>query len=341
MESKIYSQLLSRLRDGHNAVMLTQFTGTQGKKAQGMTQQLTDGGECSGISLDALKKGLPVTQTRENTTIIAEPFYPEERLIVLGGGHIALPLVDFASRIGFFVAVVDDRPSFANTGRFPSASHVICETFEKAIEQLKITQNDYVVIITRGHRYDQTCLEKLMTGMEPFYTGMIGSHRRVATVKDLLISQGYDRERLGRVHTPIGLPIGAVTPEEIAISIAAEIIACKRMKSSDNQLRSCSDVDFDVIKTLSDISEPASAVTIISSKGPVPRGVGAKMLVYPDGRIAGSIGGGCSEAAVIGNARRIIGTGEYRLQTVDMTGNVAENEGMVCGGIMQVLIEDL
>lgn len=342
MENEIYSQLLYRLRDGHNTVLLTQFTGAQGKKEQGMTKQLVDGGECSGISLDALKKGLPVTQMQENATTIAEPFYPEERLIVLGGGHIALPLVDFASRIGFSVTVVDDRPDFANTARFPMAENVICEFFEKAIEQLKITRNDYVVIITRGHRYDQTCLEKLMAGMEPFYTGMIGSRRRVAAVKDLLISQGYDQERLSRVHTPIGLSIGAVTPEEIAISITAEIIACKRLKSSDNnQLRSCSDVDFDVIKTLSDISELASIVTVISSKGSVPRGVGAKMLVYPDGRIAGSIGGGCSEAAVIGNARRIVGTGEYRLQTVDMTGDVAENEGMVCGGIMQVLIEDL
>lgn len=95
-----------------------------------------------------------------------------------------------------------------------------------------------------------------------------------------------------------------------------------------------------MIKILADISEPVSVVTVISSKGSVPRGAGAKMLVYPDGRLVGSIGGGCSEASVIDNARRIIGSGEYRLQTVDMTGDVAENDGMVCGGIMQVLIED-
>lgn len=343
MGNEIYSQLLCRLRDGRNTVLVTQFSGTQGKKEQGMTKQIIDGEECNGISYDALKNGLPVTQKQQEITVIAEPFYPEERLIVLGGGHIALPLVDFASKIGFSVTVVDDRPYFANTGRFPSADNVICESFENAFGQFKIRQNDYVVIITRGHRYDQTCLEKLMTGAEPFYTGMIGSRRRVAAVKDLLISQGCDKERLGRIHTPIGLHIGAVTPEEIAISIAAEIIACKRLKSSDNnQLRSCSDVDFDIIRTLAgNISEPVSVVTVISSKGPVPRGAGAKMLVYPDGRITGSIGGGCSEAAVIGNARRIIGSGEYRLQTVDMTGDVAENEGMVCGGIMQVLIEDL
>ena len=342
MKTEIYSQLLNWLLDVRNTVLLTQFSGTQGKKKQSMTKQLVDGEECNEISLEALKSGLPVTQKQQEVTLIAEPFYPEERLIVLGGGHIALPVVDFASKIGFSVTIVDDRPDFANFGRFPSAYNVICESFEKAIEQFHITKSDYVVIITRGHRYDQTCVEKLLTGTEPFYTGMIGSRRRVAAVKELMIAQGCDKERLDRIHTPIGLPIGAVTPEEIAIAIVSELIACKRLENVDStKLRSCSDVDFNVIKTLSDMTEPISVVTVISSKGSVPRGAGAKMLVYPDGRIVGSIGGGCSEAAVIGNARRIIGTGEYRLQTVDMTGDAAENEGMVCGGIMQVLIEDL
>lgn len=341
MKNDIYSQLVSRLRDGHSAVLLTRFSGSQGKKEQGMTKQLADTGECGDISLEALQKGQPVIHGQPDAAVVAEPFYPEERLIVLGGGHIALPLVDFASKIGLSVTVVDDRPDFANTGRFPLANHVICDSFERAVERYKITSNDYVVIITRGHRYDQACLEKLMAGAEPFYTGMIGSRRRVAAVKDLLISQGYDRGRLDRVHTPIGLSIGAVTPEEIAVAIVAELIACKRLGDADrSKLRSRSDVDLQVMEALAENSEPVSVVTVISSKGSVPRGAGAKMLVYPDGRILGSIGGGCSEAAVIGNARRVIGTGEYRMQTVDMTGDAAENEGMVCGGILQVLIED-
>ncbi len=338
MKDEIYSQLLDRLRDGHDAVLLTQFSGTRGKKEQGMTKQLVDGGDCDGITLEALEKGLPITCRQQETVVIAEPFYPEERLIVLGGGHVALPVVDFASKIGFSVTLVDDRPDFANSARFPSAHSVICESFEKALTQLAVTKNDYVVIITRGHRYDQACLETLLKGTEPFYTGMIGSRRRVAVVKDQLASLGYDKERLNRVHTPIGLAIGAVTPEEIAVSIVAEIIQCKRLQTKGNNR---SDVDFSVIAALAGpIGGQASIVTVISSKGPVPRGAGAKMIVYSDGRIVGSIGGGCSEAAVIGNARGIIGTGEYMLQDVDMTGDAAEDEGMVCGGIMQVLIED-
>lgn len=342
MGSDIYAQLLSRLRDGRNTVLLTQLRGPRGKKEQGLLKRLVDSETCDGAALEALQTGMPVFEAQQDGSLIAEPFFPEERMLVLGGGHIALPLVEFASKIGFSVTVVDDRPDFANARRFPSASGVICEAFEKAIAEFRVTPNDYVVIITRGHRYDQTCLEKLLDGTEPFYTGMIGSHRRVGAVKELLLAQGCDKERLGRVHSPIGLSIGAVTPEEISISILAEVIAYKRLgRRDDTRLRSCSDVDFDVVRALAAITEPACIVTVIASKGPVPRGAGAKMLVYPDGRIAGSIGGGCSEAAVIGNARSIIGTGEYRLQTVDMTGDVAENEGMVCGGIMQVLIEDI
>lgn len=341
MSNNIYSQLINRLQSGGSAVLLTQFSGTHGDSGQGLQKRLAEPSD-EGVSLEALNSGLPVFRTQGDVSFAAEPFYPKERLLILGGGHIALPLAFFCSETGFSVTVVDDRPDFANTGRFPSAEAVVCESFKKAIEKFKITAADYVVIITRGHRHDQTCLETLLNGTEPRYTGMIGSRRRVAAVKEALISQGFDRERIERVHTPIGLAIGAVTPEEIAVSILAEIIACKRLKQeNDIRLRGCSDVDFDVIRALASVGEPASVVTIVLAKGSVPRGAGAKMLVFPDGRIVGSIGGGCSEAAVIGNARAIIGTGHYRLQTVDMTGDAAEDEGMVCGGIIKVLIEDL
>lgn len=343
MGGELYSQLMSRLRDGKNTVLLTRFQGGQGSKNQAMAKRLADGEEADGAALEALTKGLPVVSERQGETVVAEPFYPEERMLVLGGGHIALPLVRFAAEIGFSVTVVDDRPDFANSARFPSAGRVKCDSFGNAITDFRITRSDYVIIITRGHRHDQVCLETLLKGPEPFYTGMIGSRRRVAAVKDLLVQQGCDAERLSRVHTPIGLPIGAVTPEEISVSIVAEVIACKRLKSAGEERPSNrSDVDFGVLSALAgEKAGPASVVTVIAAKGSVPRGAGAKMLVFPDGRIAGSIGGGCSEAAVIGNARGIIGTGKYLVQTVELTADAAENEGMVCGGVMQVLIEDL
>ena len=345
MGNEFYHDLLSRLRDGRSAVLLTKWRNAEGGVETELTKQLLEERDCDGIALEALEKGLPVIKGREEGMVLAEPFYPQERLIVLGGGHIALSLTEFAAKVGFSVTVVDDRPYFANFKRFPWADQVVCDAFENAIEALGITRNDYVAILTRGHRYDQVCLERLLNGTEPFYTGMIGSRRRVSAVMGLLREKGCDDARLGRIHTPIGLAIGAATPEEIAVSILAELISCKRLNGTDkiagDHHPNRSEMDFEVLEALAANTEPVAAVTVIAAKGSVPRGAGAKMLVYPDGRITGSIGGGCSEASVIGSARSIIGTGGYRLQTVDMTGEAAEDEGMVCGGVIQVLIEDI
>ncbi len=344
MDREIYARLLDILKDGQNAVLMTRFTQDPGAQ-KNMDKSILSGASIEENAAQALAQGIPFAFTENDETVLMEPFYPEERLIILGGGHIALPLTDFGARTGFSVIVVDDRPSFANRARFPAASQVICNGFEESIQKLHITSSDYVVIITRGHRHDRDCLTTLLKGTEPFYTGMIGSRRRVAIVMDELSTQGYDVIRLKRVHSPIGLTIGAVTPEEIAVSITAELIACKRINNDSfrkmNQNSNRSDIDMDVLRALSnEVDQPKSIVTVISSQGSVPRGPGAKMLVYPYGKITGSIGGGCSEGAVINDARNIIGTGGYLIKTVDMTGDAAEDEGMVCGGIMKVLIED-
>ena len=103
---------------------------------------------------------------------------PRERLIILGGGHIAQPLCEFAAKCDFAVTVVDDRMEFANEARFPLAKEVICDSFQDAIEKLRITAYDFVVVITRGHRFDADCLRALFRQREPAYLGMIGSRRR-------------------------------------------------------------------------------------------------------------------------------------------------------------------
>lgn len=344
MNQNLYKQLLQHLDAGEKVVLKTEYKGRFGKGQENIRKLIIPQSQCEGLALDSLKMGSPLVTSQNVFSILTEPFFPDERLIVLGGGHIALPLVEFAAKIGFSVTLIDDRPNFANSLRFPQAKQVICGAFDRAIHQLKIRDSDYVVIITRGHRHDQNCLEQLLKGHEPFYIGMIGSRRRVGVVKELLREAGFSFERLERVHTPIGLEIGAVTPEEIAISIAAELIACKRksnvVATKEVPYINRSEVDLDVLRTLAEEKdEPKSIVTVISSKGSVPRGAGAKMIVYPYGKIKGSIGGGCSEAAVIEKAREIIGTKSYQLETIDMS-NVAESEGMVCGGVIEVLIED-
>ncbi|BCJ96498.1 xanthine dehydrogenase [Anaerocolumna cellulosilytica] len=344
----LYGTLLKELEDDRNQVILTCLSGREGsletnfersihsKVPEKLKQVLEQ------EDIDYLKEGKAgICYDEDGTLIVYESFYPGERLIVLGGGHIALPLVEFASKVGFTVIVADDRPYFANQIRFPFAEQVICNSFDKVLKGLKVTASDYIVIITRGHRHDLNCLRQILKKKETKYVGMIGSKRRVKGILALLKEEGYDDGRLSRICTPIGLSIGAVTPEEISISIVAQLIGRKRQGQRGEYKTNQPDADYNVLKLLADSEGEAMAVvTVIDTKGSVPRGVGAKMIVYPTGQIAGSIGGGCSEAVVIRNAVSIIGTKKFRIQTIDMTGDVAEAEGMVCGGIMEVLIED-
>ncbi len=278
----------------------------------------------------------------DGTLTVREPVLPQERLIVLGGGHIALPVCQFGAACGFSVCVVDDRPDFANRRRFPEAAQVLCESFETGIRELRVTPFDYVVVITRGHRHDADCLRALLPGTMPAYLGMIGSRRRTKGLLEMLKEEGFDEERLGAICTPIGLNIGAVTPGEIAVSILSEVIAYRRLPEHGDPNRFCndSDVELSTLQYLAENRESKAIVTVIETKGSTPRGAGAKMAVSPLGKVTGSIGGGCSEAAVIQDAVRIIGTGRYKLVDIDLTGEVAESDGMVCGGTMKVLVED-
>lgn len=279
--------------------------------------------------------------SEKNANCFTDSMTPRERLIILGGGHIAVPLCEFAARCDFAVTVVDDRMDFANESRFPLAQQVTCDSFENAIEKLRITAYDFVVVITRGHRHDANCLRALFEQREPAYLGMIGSRRRVRGLLEMLKEEGLDEERLGKICTPIGLAIGAVSPAEIAVSILSQVIEYKRLHGGGNRAINTSDFDLTVAEQLMKVQEPVALVTVIETKGSTPRGMGAMMYVYPDGRIVGSIGGGCSEAAILRDALDIIGTGTYRVIDIDMTGDVAESEGMVCGGTMKVLVEDI
>jgi xanthine dehydrogenase accessory factor len=333
----IYQQILSDLEQNQTIILQTELKGMEGAIGKGMERFLQREQE------GAVNLGKPSYQINGDPKvhILREPFYPKDRLIVLGGGHIALPLVEFAAKTGFCVIVADDRPSFANRARFPLANQVLCESFNQVFDTIQITPRDYVVIITRGHRHDTDCLRQVLKGEESIYVGMIGSRRRVGAVKELLIKEGYEEERLERICTPIGLSIGAITPEEIAISILAQIIQRKRLGNRNQTLANNSDIDYVVLNYLAQSNqEPKCVVTVMSSRGSVPRGAGAKMIVFPTGVILGSIGGGCSEAAIIRDAIQLIGSQRYRIQTIDMTNDTAQSEGMVCGGTMEVLLED-
>lgn len=294
--------------------------------------------------LDKLDRGEApqLTKTVDGQTY-TRVFLPENRLILLGGGHIAQPLCAMASMLDLAVTVVDDRISFANSERFPQAAQVICNSFSTAISDLNIRATDHVCVITRGHRWDGECLRQILSGTFPSYLGMIGSKRRVEGLLNVLTGEGFSTDLLARIHAPIGLRINAQTPAEIAVSICAELVVHRRKyrKMDPNISLSQTNTDYDMLRFLAEDTQPKACALVLSSSGSTPVKPGAMMAVDFLGNGYGTIGGGCSEAAVMVRARKIMGTGTSCVMDIDMTNEVAESEGMVCGGTMRVLLEDV
>jgi len=281
--------------------------------------------------------------TAEGRTYIRN-LRPGERLILLGGGHISQALCRYGASLGFQVTVVDDRPSFANSSRFPEAKTVICQDFPTAVQGLAINGSGYVAVLTRGHRFDADCLRALLPETFPRYLGMIGSRRRVKALLDLLESEGFCHADLDRVHAPIGLDINALTVPEIALSIAAQLVACRRQEQPRRghaEVLISEEADPDLWRALADEEKPKALLIVYDTSGSTPAAAGAMMTVDKDFSTAGTIGGGCSENAILRDAFRLIGTGRQRCFTVDMSNDVAEEEGMVCGGTMKVWAADV
>ncbi len=351
----IYRNVLEELNAGKKVVVLTilgdgDHGTSQPEKAYYTEAEIESprfagsaGSETGQLIQETMAAGeLRVATTPEYKMLVAEPFFPAPRLIIFGGGHIGKTLCEFGAKLGFLVTVVDDRAEFANTERFPDADQVICESFEKSFERLQFGPHTYVVLVTRGHRHDLLCLREVVKKTWA-YAGMIGSRRRAHGVKEQLANEGAHREVLEKVNAPIGLDIGGVTPEEITMSILAQVISYRRLEDPKLGRESArikgTEYDPEVIEELGVSRNGAKAMaTVISTKGSTPRGVGAKMLVWPDGTILGSVGGGGGEGAVIKTAREVVGRGGYVIQDIDMT-SCFTDDGMVCGGTMKVLIE--
>ncbi len=159
--------------------------------------------------------------------IFIEPVLPIADLYLFGAGHVSQNVAKIASMAGFQVTVVDDREAYANPERFPEAKTIIADEFEKAFDKLSPGENAYIAIVTRGHRDDMRVL-RWAVDTPARYIGMIGSKRKVISIYNELEKQGVAAEKFERVNAPVGLDIGAVTPEEIAVAIVAEMIAVKR-----------------------------------------------------------------------------------------------------------------
>jgi xanthine dehydrogenase accessory factor len=164
--------------------------------------------------------------------VFIEPLDPSPRLVVVGAGHVSQHVARMAADVGFSVQVLDDREAFANRDRFPSAHDVRVAEIAGFLAGADLPPAAYVVVVTRGHVHDLAALRAL-AGRPLRYVGMIGSRAKVARIFDALAAEGAPAEWLRQVRAPIGLQIGAVTPEEIAVSIVAELVAVRRGVAAD------------------------------------------------------------------------------------------------------------
>jgi xanthine dehydrogenase accessory factor len=270
-------------------------------------------------------------------TFFIHMLLPRPRLIVLGGGHVGAALCKMAALLDYQILLIDDRPSFASSESHPDADRVICDAFEHALDSLEASVSDYIVIVTRGHHFDRLCLEKSLS-RSAAYLGMIGSRKRVRAQLEELEKEGYSKEQLARVHAPIGLAIGAVTEPEIALSILAEITAVRR---SSNSAETAQVAVLEALAALESSKQRAALVTIVETFGSTPRKTGSQMIVYPDGSITGTIGGGCSEADARREALLQLEQDRPLLFRQRLTAEAAAEEGMACGGIMDLFIEPI
>ena len=159
--------------------------------------------------------------------VFLEPILAAETLYLFGAGHLSQSTATIAKMLGFRVVVVDPRPQYNNNDRFPDADSLIVEDYDGAFSKLRVDENSYIVIYTSGHITDERCLQ-FAIGTAAKYVGMIGSKRKVKEIEDRLRKKGVSQQQLDNVHAPIGLEINAQTPEEIAVSILAEITKFRR-----------------------------------------------------------------------------------------------------------------
>lgn len=212
-----------------------------------------------------------------------------QTVVLCGAGHVSAALCAVLQPLGWQIIVIDDREGLLTRERFPTADHLIFDSFSN-LASYAFPADSYYVTMTHSHELDFSCLAVILS--RPFgYVGMLGSQKKAAKAFEKLREQGFEEPLLARVHTPIGLPIGAETPGEIAICIAAEMVQLYRTESHDH-------VDMTIKSALQD-PRPKILSTVISTTGITSRQSGASMVVFGDGSFAGTVGGGSIEYEAI------------------------------------------
>ena len=248
-------------------------------------------------------------------------FKIQPKLVIFGAGHVAIQLLKIAKFLDFYTIMIDDREEFADPLKLPEADEVYYRDFHDVEDILPEQDNAFYVVVTRGHANDRLCTETVLR--RPYlYLGMIGSKGKIAKTFQTMKEEGYSEEQINTVHAPIGLKIGARTPEEIAISIAAEMIEIKNKETEST-----------MSKELLETKESGVLCIITKKSGSSPRCVGSMMLVTKDG-IIGSIGGGNLEKTVMEEALSIK---EITKKEYDLSNAQSATLGMICGGKNEIL----
>jgi xanthine dehydrogenase accessory factor len=223
----VYAEIRDLESRGKDALIITRFSESSfSKSLVGPDGQVT--GDDPGEEIRERQGSYPLKKGPFlGEGILIEPTAPSSLLYLFGAGHISQYLSKAATMVDFNVVVIDDRDDFANRERFPEAREIIVEDFGRVFEQLHFYGTEYVAVVTRGHKHDALVLEEVLK-RPTLYVGMIGSRRKSALILDHLRQKGFDENVLKSVHAPIGLNIEAQTPQEIAVSIVAQLIMVKR-----------------------------------------------------------------------------------------------------------------
>lgn len=278
--------------------------------------------------------------------VYAENLGSDTKLVICGAGHVSMAVTAIGKLLGMHVTVIDDRQELVQNAIAKGADEAVCKGFEEALREIRGDNDTYYVIVTRGHRYDMDCL-RILAQKRHAYIGMIGSRKKIRFVMETLVQEGVAKAFLDSVYAPIGLRIGAETPEEIAVAVMAQIIEVK------NRVKRTLGFPGELMKALQvEGRDRLVMATIIARQGSSPRGVGSKMLIAKDGSITGTIGGGLAEGRAISRGKQMLLDDEREhglgtaimeqppvIMDVDMTAGTAEEEGMVCGGRVKILLE--
>ena len=264
---------------------------------------------------------------QNGSQVFLEQISDGKRLVICGAGHVALCVIRIGVMLGYEITVIEDRSEFAEKAGEAGAHRVICKPFGEALDEAGDDPMTAFVIMTREHSHDVECLRRVLQRPSA-YIGMMGSRSRTEQIRQQMLEEGYDARKVEQIHMPIGLRIGSRTPEEIAVSVAAELISVLNAADPGE--------GFPPGMAEELAADPSGVLAMIVEKsGEAPRRPGTKMLVRTDGSFLGTVGGGYAEAEILKTARQMIAEGDRKSRVIRIT---MKKGTMHCGGEVAVFL---